>query len=70
MYPVTEHRLIAGPLEGPAALADAGLRGARTSTDPGLALKVMGVKTWTSSNLSTFTSFGGDGLKNNYFSIF
>ena len=45
MYPVTEHRLIAGPLEGPAALADAGLRGARISIAPGLALKVIGVKT-------------------------
>jgi hypothetical protein len=45
MYPVTEHRLIAGPLEGPAALADAGLRGAGISIAPGLALKVMGVRT-------------------------
>ena len=44
MYPVTEHRLIAGPLEGPAALADAGLRGARIITSPGLTLKVMGVR--------------------------
>jgi len=50
-------------LEGPAALADAGLRGAGISIAPGLALKVMGVRTWTSSNLSTFTSFGGVGLK-------